>query len=514
MGLGLLGPWILTALLFYALRRLEVWLHQHIFKVGWLVTKQYQTTTILYYAFFLPGILLNQLTVWMVAGLLNVRADRSIAWPQKQEIGELKLNFVQLSKNTDSFRTALINTAPLVIGMALIWHIANNLLNLPAFLTSLGGTGLLGDVAGAVSKLTTAPDFWLWFYIAFTISNTMMPKFHSLRGWRVVLVALAIIAVILFLVGAGNQVVVSNMSVPLTESLNALSSILAIMVGLDIVMLAILGSLESLIERITGDSATFVNGKMITMRRAEMLAQRAKALAPQPKPAKSFAAPSGPPSVYKLQFTIPGAPGRETVTRDEGLIITPDPNLSLPSPGQPAARPSTPAVISGTVAEKLPASTESKPAPQPQIRPSTPPTAPSGSPRPTSPPPNAPSKPATSPPTSTGPAAPPKPPTTTVPSPFAAPPKPAQQSPTAPPKPATPPVPSPFAAPPKPYTSPTSSPARPALTSPSPAKPPSASPFSPAPKPAVPPSKPVLDDESDDEEYDDETSYEDFEDPA
>src|SRR5215475_7197184 len=83
-GFGQLTPWITVALLFYGLRRLEVWLHQHIFKVGWLVTNKYQTTTILYYAFFLPGILLNQLTIWTIAGFLNVRAAHSIAWPEKQ----------------------------------------------------------------------------------------------------------------------------------------------------------------------------------------------------------------------------------------------------------------------------------------------------------------------------------------------------------------------------------------------------------------------------------------------
>jgi hypothetical protein len=488
--LGLLGPWILTGLLFYALRRLEVWLHQHIFKVGWLVTKQYQTTTILYYAFFLPGILLNQLTVWIVAGMLNVRADRSIAWPQKQEIGELKLNFVQLAKNTDPFRVALINTSPLVVGMIAIWHIANNILNTPAFLESLGGSGLLGNVASAASELTAAPDFWLWFYTAFTISNTMMPKFQSLRGWRVIFIAVAIIAGVLFLVGAGNQVV-------LTNSLNALSGILGIMISLDLVMLAVLGTLEAIIERITGDSATFVNGKMITMRRAEMLAQRAKALAPQPKAAKSVAAPSGPPSVYKLQFTIPGPPGKETVTRDEGLIITADPKLSLPSSAQPAQRPSTPAVISGTVTEKLPASTESKPPQQPQIK----------SPIP-----------ATSQPVPQPQAKPPTSPTLSSPAPVAKPP--AASPTTASPKPTTVPVPSPFTSPAKPTqasptpSSPALSPARPTLSSPSPAKPPTPSPFSPAPKPTPPTSKPVLDDEDDEEAYDDETTYEDFEDPA
>ena len=32
-----------------------------------------------------------------MAGIMNVRADRSIQWPEKQEIGDLKLNFIRLA---------------------------------------------------------------------------------------------------------------------------------------------------------------------------------------------------------------------------------------------------------------------------------------------------------------------------------------------------------------------------------------------------------------------------------
>ncbi len=324
------------------------------------MTNQYQTTTILYYAFFFPGILLNQITVWAVAGFLNVRAKRSIAWPQKQEIGELNLNFVQLSKNVDPLRLAIISVAPLIIGMLLTWHIANNILSIQTFITMMGQSGFLGNVAEAVGKLTAAQDFWLWVYIAFTISNTMMPKFSNLRGWRIIIGFFVVIVIALYAMGVGNQVVMDNLLGPVSKSLNSLSSIFAIIIGLDIFMVAVLGTLEAIIERVTGDSATFEHGKMITMSRAEMLAQRAKALAVQPKVSKAVAAPSGPPSVYKLQLTIPGAPGKESVTRDEGIIITPDPNLRLPTSTAAPLR-SNPAVISGTAAERLPASTEGSP---------------------------------------------------------------------------------------------------------------------------------------------------------
>ena len=86
------------------MRRLERWLHQHMFKVGWLLTKNLQTTTILYYTFFLPGVVLHEFIYWLVAGILNVRAERAIAWPEAQAIAELKLNFIKLARNTSRIK--------------------------------------------------------------------------------------------------------------------------------------------------------------------------------------------------------------------------------------------------------------------------------------------------------------------------------------------------------------------------------------------------------------------------
>ena len=61
---------------------LRRWLQQHVFKVGWLLTKNLQTTTILFYTLFLPGVILNQFVTWMAAGILNVRAERAIRGPK------------------------------------------------------------------------------------------------------------------------------------------------------------------------------------------------------------------------------------------------------------------------------------------------------------------------------------------------------------------------------------------------------------------------------------------------
>lgn len=340
-------------MLFYALRQLEVWLHQHIFKVGWLVTKQYQTTTILYYAFFLPGIILNQFVFWLAAGFLNVSAERTIQWPQKQEIGELKLDFIRLSKNVSPFRFAVISTAPLLVGLFTVAFIANNVLNVPGFLTEMNIGGSMVNLSTALAHFTSAPDFWIWVYLAFAVANTMMPNFANLRAWRIVLIIIGAIIALFYILGAGDQVVMNNLRGPVTNVLNALSSVFAITIGLDVFMVAVLGTMEAIIERITGDSATFENGKMITIRRSELIARRQQALAvkPQPRSQRAAPAPSGPPSVYKLNFPIPGAPGKEAVTPSPQIVISQEPKPAAPALADSR---SGPTVITGTVTEKLP----------------------------------------------------------------------------------------------------------------------------------------------------------------
>jgi hypothetical protein len=359
------------------LRQLQRWLHQHVFKVGWLLTKSFHTTTILYYTIFLPGVILYEVSYWLAAGILNVRADRAIAWPEKQEIGELRLNFVKLHKSAGAIKVGIIALAPLVVGVIVVWHIATNTLDVDGFLGSLRGGS---DFGAALGELTATPDFWLWVYFIFAISSTMIPDFKALRGLRIIGVVVAVIGVGLFLLGVGDAVVLETLTGPVATTLNVLAGVFAVMIAVNLVMTGVLGMIESAIERVTGDSATFIKGKMVTMTRLEVMAMRAKEAeqARKARQAKERAAPasSGPPSVYKLSFPIPGPPGKESVSQSESVIVEPVKPPTLPSGAQRDDR-SGPAVITGAVTEKLPPpSTTSREASTPVISGAKPPSAP------------------------------------------------------------------------------------------------------------------------------------------
>jgi hypothetical protein len=339
------------------LRRLERWLHQHIFKVGWLLTKDFQTTTILYYTFFLPGVALHELSYWMVAGILDIRAERTIQWPEKQEIAELRLNFIKLAKNVSPFKLAIITLAPLTSGIVTIWFIANNIIPLNEFLTRIS-TGKLTDVTGGIGFLTAAPDFWLWIYLAFTISNTMMPNFKDLRGLRIIFVILLAIGVGFFALGVGSEVVVTTLVGPVADALYVLASTFAIIIAIDILATAILGTIEAVIERITGNSATFENGKLIAMTRQELAEYKKKQSARAMQPARRAAATpaeTGMPSIYKLPLPIPGPPGKEAITQSETVILAPAEKPLSPAPFRDS-RPGPDMITSPAVAVPKPVS--------------------------------------------------------------------------------------------------------------------------------------------------------------
>ncbi|MGB1286201.1 MAG: hypothetical protein ACPG7F_06700 [Aggregatilineales bacterium] len=330
------------------LRRLERWLHQHIFKVGWLLTHSFQTTTILYYTFFLPGVFVHELIYWLAAGILNIRADRAIQMPEAQEVGELKLNFIKLSSRADIYRKAIITAIPLLAGMLIIWFAAHNIFNLDIAFETMS-TGELTDISAGLQQLTTAPDFWLWFYLVFTIANTMYPaNAADLKAWRNIGAILGVLAIIGFII-VPSGTLIENILIPLGTFFSEIQGVLLLIIGINIFMVVFLGFIEYVIEAVSGHSVTFRKGKMITMTRAEAQEarqqEREKAARKQARQRKA-SAKTTLKTVYALEFPVPDVPGKEPVTQPDEAPRQPvliaggevQDDVSLPEISEPEAR--------------------------------------------------------------------------------------------------------------------------------------------------------------------------------
>ena len=293
----------------------------------------------------MPGVLLRGVTGWLAAGALNVRAVRSFQLLQKPAIGPLELNFIRLPADVHPIKGAIIAAVPLAAGLLAVWGIAVNAFALETVL-GLAAPGQLDDAGRALSTLLAQADFWLWFYLAFTISNTMFPSPASERRWWQRALPVAVILLILVI---GGRLL-----------WNGLALLLSLMTLINLFAVMVLGAIEAVIERLSGHSATFEDGRMITLTRQQALARKAaekrQRQAARSVPSDKTAAAVA--SIYMLKLPIPGPPGQEPVSRNAVTVvdapdIKPIPTASNKSrKSSPASSPPAPPLVIPTLKEE------------------------------------------------------------------------------------------------------------------------------------------------------------------
>ena len=300
-------------------------MHQHVFKVGWLLTHNIKTTVVFYYTAFLPGVLLHEISYWLAAGILNVRARQSVQFPQLDDIKELQLGLVKLDARAHPVKRVLIELCPLLVALGALWWIATEAIDLESAL-SLASSAELQKLAHAAVTLVKGADFWLWYYIAFTIANTMIPPIPArLRSWKLY----AVLVVLLVFVAAGlgsrepNLGAIGNY---IHQLLTSLFTLLLLTTCINLIMVIALGALEAVIERVTGHNVTFEAGRMLTMTRHEARKHReaqrqAHRTRQQQQPARAEAPPLPLTSIYDISLPIPGAPGKEPVSRSIAAVL-------------------------------------------------------------------------------------------------------------------------------------------------------------------------------------------------
>ena len=303
-------------------RQSERWLHQHIFKVGWLLSNSLPITTILYYIVFLPGIALYEASLWLAAVALRARAELALVFPAAQDIGELRLNVVRLAHDAGRLTRTLVGLAPLLAGTLALWAIAVHVFRWDALLDLLAD-GSVDGMAAALGAFLQTADLWLWTYLAFVIANTMLPRQSGFgaRGKALIFVAALVAVFAVWRVGGEWN---ESIAAAVEALLGGIGLILAQITLVNGCALLLLGGLEWLIESVTKRSATFRDGKMLTMTRAEAREFRRS----QWRDAHDAGTPAEKPprapelkSIYDINLPIPGAPGREPVSRSVVAIV-------------------------------------------------------------------------------------------------------------------------------------------------------------------------------------------------
>jgi hypothetical protein len=102
-----------------------------------------------------------------------------------------------------------------------------------------------------LSAITKTPGFWIWFYLTFTISSTMMPSESDRHAWLPLGLLAGILLVIAILAGAGPWML-KNLASPFNSFLRAMALIFGLSGIFQILLILPFLLLHLVLSKLTG----------------------------------------------------------------------------------------------------------------------------------------------------------------------------------------------------------------------------------------------------------------------
>jgi len=239
--------WLAAMLgLFLAAQR---WLHRQIHAILLMLTRRPNLALGLFSLVFFPGVFLHEMSHFLMARLLQVRTGRFSLLPKVMADATLRMGYVETA-HTDVLRDALIGTAPLLTGgaaVALIGIYQMKVVPLFAFLSS----GQWDSLWNGLGALPDQPDFWLWFYLAFAISSTMLPSVSDRRAWLPISIPLVVLTGLGLIAGAGPWML-EHLAPGMNSLVQSLAMIFGISLAVHLVLGLPVGVMAALVSRLTG----------------------------------------------------------------------------------------------------------------------------------------------------------------------------------------------------------------------------------------------------------------------
>ena len=232
------------ALLVTLLYWLQRWISQHVQGIGILLFNSSNAGMALLWFVLLPGVLLHEVSHWLMAKLLGVPTGRLRLSPSVQG-KQVVLGSVEV-KRTDPVRDSLVGLAPFLAGTLALLAIGYWVFD-AASLGLAWQRGAWGQMTELLLGAFQIDDAALWLYLIFAISNAMMPSPSDRESWRLVLVYLAVVAGVMLVFGWLPSLPASLVDA-LTGGLRMLTYAFALALLIDLVFAAALALLELLLS--------------------------------------------------------------------------------------------------------------------------------------------------------------------------------------------------------------------------------------------------------------------------
>lgn len=199
-----------------------------------LLTRNPSVALVLFSLLFLPGVALHEGSHWLVAQLLGVRTGRIWLVPERLPDGNIRMGYVEAAR-ADFLREALIGFAPLLCGGAFVAYAGLSRLKFHLLWEALMNVELAA-LPASFAALYAQSDFWLWFYLTFVVSATMMPSSSDRQAWMP-LILFAGTAFGLALLGGAGPWLAEHLAPGLNNLLRAAAVVFGISIAVHLVLL-------------------------------------------------------------------------------------------------------------------------------------------------------------------------------------------------------------------------------------------------------------------------------------
>ncbi len=212
-----------------------------------LVTRRVDVALALFSLLLLPGVLLHEIGHFITARLLGVQTGKFSLLPQALPDGRLRLGFVETA-NVDVLRDAIIGSAPLLTGSGFVIYASLVPLGLMTLWDGFARSDWIALVE-MLMKLPDRPDFWLWFYLTFAVSSTMLPSASDRRSWLPIAIMAGIIIGLASLAGAGPWLI-SRLAPTINQILHSLTLVFGISACIHLILLIPFWAFRNLLMRV------------------------------------------------------------------------------------------------------------------------------------------------------------------------------------------------------------------------------------------------------------------------
>ena len=233
---------------FIPLVLLERWIHQHIHGVALLATQHDDAAVLLYALPLLPGVVLHELSHWLMAQLVGVKTAGMSLLPQRQRDGHVRLGSVTIHQ-TDVIRASLIGVAPLVSGSLVVVFMGRWVFGVGALGQALQ-SGQVEAITSALWSALGAPDMWLWLYLLFAVANAMLPSESDRATWPPVILFLAVVVVTAYVLGFSRFLL--DLAPLVTSALRWLAVAFSLTIVADLPFVVVIALAERMLSAASG----------------------------------------------------------------------------------------------------------------------------------------------------------------------------------------------------------------------------------------------------------------------